>query len=304
MNITEEIKKNFNKGYFGKAMIIHELPDEYPAWTIKQNHSIAVAVPVEKHVPFSEQFAQVKIRAVQNVQIGKKLYNLLILESFSMESREEFAIMCRQFVDPGKNGEFRKKLVSEPIECWKRWKDMLGNVSSDKTAYDILGELLVLEKMLSSGKKPRWSGCEYATHDVESDNFSVEVKSTVNRYGYEITISSIYQMNPVDSKPLYLSFIRFERSDLGRSVNDVVQNLKRLGFDAASLENALKKRDLEEGRVARNEKYKVLEWKQYPVDDSFPRITESSFKDNCLPQNIVRITYTVDLSGVAGLSQI
>ena len=293
MNITEEIRENFNRGYFGKSMRIKELPDEYPAWTLKQNHSVAVAVPVEKYIPFSEQFASVKIHTAPNVEIGKKLYNILMLESFSMESREEFAVMCRQFVDPGKDGEFRKKLISEPVECWKRWKDMLGNVSSDKAAYDIFGELLVLEKMLSGGKNVRWSGCEYATHDIESDSFSIEVKSTTTRYGYEITISSIYQMNPVESKPLYLSFIRFEKSELGRSVNDVVQSLKQLGFDAALLESALKKRNLEEGRVARNEKYKVLEWKQYPVDDVFPRITESSFKDNCLPQNIVKITYTV-----------
>lgn len=304
MEIVERIKDNFNRGFFGKSMIIPELPQEYPAWTLKQNTWIGVAVPVDTYVPFSEQFAQVKICTVQNVQIGDKTYDILMLQCFSMDARNEFASMCKQFVDPGTNGQLRKELISDPSGCWKRWKEMLGNVVSNKHPYDTLGELLVLEKYLSEGKDPRWSGIEHATHDIETGDFSVEVKSTTSRYGYEVTISSVYQLHPAPNKPLYLSFLRFERSGLGRSINEVASSLKRLGYNSDALEVALKKAGLEEGRVARNEKYKILEWKQYLVDDDFPVITESSFKHDRLPQNIVRFTYTVDLSGITGQNQI
>lgn len=304
MEMVERIKDNFNRGFFGKSMIIPELPQEYPAWTLKQKAWIGVAVPVDTYVPFSEQFAQVKICTEQNVQIGDKTYDILMLQCFSMDVRNEFASMCRQFVDPGANGQIRKELISDPSRCWKRWKEMLGNVVSNKHPYDVLGELLVAEKCLLGGKVPRWTGIEHATHDIEVEDFSVEVKSTILRYGYEITISSIYQLRPAPSKPLYLSFIRFEKSGLGRSINEVADSLKRLGYNSEALEAALKKAGLEEGRVARSEKYKILEWKQYLVDDDFPVITESSFKHDRLPQNIVRFAYTVDLSGIAGQNQI
>ena len=304
MEIIDRLKDNFNRGYFGKSMIIPELPDEYPAWTLKQNDWIGVAIPTDTYSPFSEQFSQVKICTAHDVRIGGKDYNILMLQCFAMDARNEFAAMCEQFIDPGTEGQFRQKLISDPSECWKHWKDMLGNVNSDKQPYDVLGELLVVEKLLSEGKTPRWAGIEYATHDVELPEYSIEVKSTTRRYRYEVTISSMYQLRPAEGKKLYLAFIRFEKSGLGRSVNDVVSNMKQLGFNSTALERALKKAGLEEGRVARNEKYKVLEWKQYLVDENFPAITESSFKNDCLPQNIVGITYTVDLSGLNGHNQI
>lgn len=304
MDIIARIKDNFNRGYFGKAMIIPELPEEYPAWTLKGDNWIGVAVPVDSYTPFSERFAQVKICTEKNAQVDGSEYDILLLQCFSMESRNEFASMCRQFVEPGQSGEIRAKLIDNPGGWWSHWKDMLGNVSSDRSPYDVLGELLVVEKMLLAGKNPRWSGVERATHDVEVDDFSIEVKSTTSRYGYEVTISSIYQLRPVENKKFYLSFLRFEESTLGRSVNDVARSLVQLGYDNSALEAALTKAGLEVGRVARNRKYKVLEWKLYPVDASFPSVTESSFKNDCLPQHVVKFTYTVDLSGVKGYSQI
>ena len=181
---------------------------------------------------------------------------------------------------------------------------MLGNVSSDHAPYDILGELIVVEQQLLAGKNPVWAGIDHATNDVEMDDSSIEVKSTVTRYGYEVTISSLYQMHPSEGKSLSLAFLRFEKSVLGRSIDDVANSLKTHGYDAIALERALTKAGLEEGRVARNQKYKILEWKLYPVDKTFPSVTESSFKNGRLPPNIVRFTYTVDLSGVTGQSQI
>lgn len=181
---------------------------------------------------------------------------------------------------------------------------MLGNISSDRSSYDVMGELLVLERLIQSGENPRWSGVERATHDIELDTYGIEVKSTVARYGYEITVSSIYQMRPSMDRPLNLDFIRFEKSVQGRSLDDIARSLKELGYDADSLESALDKAGLESGCVARNIKYKVIEWKRYPVDKDFPCITEASFKDDRMPPHILKITYTLDLAGINGSNQL
>lgn len=304
MDLVERIKDNFSKGYFGKAMDIQELPNEHPAWTLKGNGWVGVAVPVETYIPFSEQFSQVRICTEANVQIGSRTYDLLLLQCFTMQSRNEFALMCAHFVEPGKDGNFRRELTISPEAWWKRWKEMLGNISSDKSSYDVMGELLVLERLIQSGENPRWSGVERATHDIELDTYGIEVKSTVARYGYEITVSSIYQMRPSMDRPLNLDFIRFEKSVQGRSLDDIARSLKELGYDADSLESALDKAGLESGCVARNIKYKVIEWKRYPVDKDFPCITEASFKDDRMPPHILKITYTLDLAGINGSNQL
>ncbi len=304
MDIVGRIKDNFSKGYFRKAMDIPELPEDYPAWTLKENDWVGVAVPVDTYIPFSEQFAQVRICTEASVQIGTQTCNLLLLQCFTMQSRDEFALMAAQFVAPGKNGNLRRELTASPEAWWKRWKEMLGNISSDRSSYDILGELLVLERLTQTGEHPRWSGAEQATHDIELDTYSIEVKSTITRYGYEITISSIYQMRPSEDKPLFLDFIRFERSAQGRSLDDVTKSLKQLGYNEDSLEAILSKAGFEIGCVARNVKYKVIEWKRYPVDDAFPCITETSFKNDRLPSHILKIIYTLDLVGINGANQL
>lgn len=82
-------------------------------------------------------------------------------------------------------------------------------------------------------------------------------------------------------------------------MDDIARSLKELGYDADSLESAL-----ESGCVARNIKYKVIEWKRYPVDKDFPCITEASFKDDRMPPHILKITYTLDLAGINGSNQL
>ena len=42
MNIIDRIQDNFAKGYFGKSMQIPELPQEWQAWTLKQDGWIGV----------------------------------------------------------------------------------------------------------------------------------------------------------------------------------------------------------------------------------------------------------------------
>lgn len=300
MEIAERIRYNFNRGFFGKSMEIAGLPPLYPAWTLKESGWIGVAVPLNHYYEFKESFAEVYITTEKDVLINGNSYDLLILACNSMQLRNEFAVVCENFVFPGENGEARKKLIEAPVDWWKNWKALLGNRSQNKEAYSILAELLTAEMLLKRGNHALWSGADHSTHDIEADLGSIEVKSTITRYGYEITINSIYQMRPVEGKDLYLSFLRLERSEMGRSINDVVKSLNDLGYDSEQLETGLGKQGLERGRTARDYRYKVLEWKQYKIDETFPAITEFSFKDNRIPANITKLNYTVDLSGIAG----
>ena len=300
MNVVERIQDNFSKGFFGKSMQILELPKEWPAWTFKQDGWIGVAVPVDNYKPFSERFAHAKIMTEPSVEIDGISYDVLMLICTNMDLRNEFAVICSQFVEPGINGNLRNQLISSPERWWNQWRFLLGNSISNSEPYPILGELIMLEKQLLDGKNAKWTGIEKGTHDLEMNDCSIEVKSTVNRYGYEVTISSIYQLLPA-GKPLKLAFLRFEKSCLGRNVDDLTESLEHLGYSSFELEKKLKEAGYEKGCTARNIRYKIIEAKQYNVDENFPSVTELSFKNNKLPECITKFTYTVDLAGLHGI---
>ena len=299
MDLIEQIKDNFNKGYFNRAMKISGLPDEYPAWTIKHNSWIGVAVPFDKPIAFVEHFSMAKIYVERNVLIENKNYDLLMLICYDMEYRNEFATICSQFVQPGADGTERRNLISSPETWWNNWKVLIGNAISNKQVYSTIGELIAVEYLLDHGFSPKWSGVEMGTHDIELDDCSYEVKSTIKRYGYEVTISSLYQLKKA-GEHLNLVFCRFEESQLGRSLDDVVGSIIMKGYAADKLEPALTRAGFEKGCTARKKKYKLLEMKMFEVNDEFPKVTEESFKNDRVPENIIKFTYTVDLSGVHG----
>lgn len=297
MELINTIKNNFNKGYFNKAMLIEGLPEEYPAWTIKSHDWVGVAVPADIKEPFSEHFSQVWIKTERDVTIGGEKTDLIMLTCSDMELRNEFATICSQFVQPGIGGADRKSLIKSPELWWKNWKYLLGNVNTSIESYPVLGELIVLEKLIVSGSDAVWGGASGATNDIEVAGHSYEVKSTIQRTSNEVTINGINQMKKGENE-LDLVFCRFERSLQGRNINELVESLVEKGLSRTYLENELDKVNLEKGCTARNMKYKLLEMKIYPVNDKFPSVTFNSFKGDKLPDNIVKFTYTVDLSGL------
>lgn len=302
MDYINIIKNNFIRGYSSKAMSIEGLPDNYPAWTIKSEDWYGVAIKMDNSSEFSEKFSSTRIWT-REAEINGVVMNLLMLTCSDADLRDEFAVICSQFIDPGINGEKRINLISSPVSWWNNWKSLLGNSISSTEVYMKIGELIVVDKLLEDGKNPRWSGIESATHDVELSDMSYEVKSTLSKYGYEVEISSIYQMKK-GGAPLSLVFCRFEKSSLGKSLNDVVKSMILHGYPKDKLEKALEDAGLERGCTARSARYKLLEMKVFPVDNNFPSLTLESFVGGTLPENITKVTYTVDLSGLSGQSSL
>lgn len=297
MSLVDNIKDNFNKGFFNKAMIIADLDQQFTAWTIKQGDSVSVAVPFYKGEEFSEHFNSVIMRTYSDIEIAGEKYDVIMLSCDDMSLRNEFALICSQFVEPGKNGENRKLLIEHPEKWWANWKELLGNLNSEKRCYDVFGELLCVEWLLRKGEKPVWTGASSGTHDIECEKKSYEVKSTVSRYGYEVTISSVYQLKKA-GETLDLFFCRLEPSVLGMSLDELADSVASLGYQKDELEKILNKKKLEKGCIARSQKYKIIEFKLYHVDDSFPSVTEASFKNGKLPDHVIKFVYTIDISGI------
>lgn len=294
MGILEEIREYFASTQNG-AREIKELPKEYSAIVIRNNEGYGVAIAFDDERDISEKFANSRLFS-QCLAIGGVERKYLILSCMLDSLRYEFASVCAQFVEPGIDGVDRKNLLAEPLEWWKKWRELMGNTISNKEAYSVIAEMMVLNDLYVNDRTVEWTAVNSGSHDIEGCNGSYEVKSTVKRYGATITIAGQHQLHSL--KRLQLYFCRMEQSKSGVSINDMKERLVEDGYDKDKLEQQLYQMGYERGASIREEKYKVLEKRKYEVDEKFPKITKTSFKDDCIPDSVIQITYTIDLDGL------
>lgn len=295
MELLQEIREGFASLKVNGARVIQELPADYPAYIIRFPDGYGVAIEVDAEMEVSERFNSCRLHT-SLLAIGTKNSNYLILSSAFEEYRHEFATLCAEFVVPGSDGENRNKLLKDPYEWWLRWKELIGNTNREQKVYNVIAEMMVLEYKMKTDKTTEWAATRMGTHDIECAEESCEVKSTVKRYGADIVISSQHQLRCL--KRLFLYFCRMEESLEGVSINEMKERLVACGYDEGKLELEIERQGFERGSHIRDKKYKLLEKRKYEVDDSFPQITQSSFKGEKYPDAITHIDYTINLDGI------
>lgn len=294
MGILEEIREYFASTQNG-AREIKALSSGYPAMVIRNSEGYGVAIEFDDARDISEKFANSRLFS-RSIAVGGVEKKYLILSCMLDSLRYEFATVCAQFVEPGIDGVDRKKLMAEPLNWWKKWRELMGNAISSKEAYSVIAEMVVLDDLYVNDNTIEWTAVNAGSHDIEGYESSYEVKSTVKRYGATITIAGQHQLQSM--KRLQLYFCRLEQSKSGISINDMKEKLVADGYDQEKLEQQLYQLGYERGASIREEKYKVLEKRKYEVDDKFPKITNASFKDDRIPESVIQITYTIDLDGL------
>lgn len=272
----------------------------YSYWILRRKNEYGVAVELDKEFSINESFATAKYYVTREALSDGKFHFLLVLENSNELLRNEFAYLCAHFVDAGEDGIERKIILENPYEWWKKWRDLLGNAIQRKKPYALLGELAVYERLILKGKKPNWGGDEFTIHDIVTDDEDYEVKSTLNRFGLVIEISSQFQLRMQQDRKLNICFCKFEESENGKySIDNALERLIKLGIERSEIEKKLSKMGYPAGAHDRKKSYTLFdEVYCFPVDDKFPRIVPESFKDDQIPKGIEKITYTVNLNGL------
>lgn len=301
--LKRTILNNWDTDIVGYAQSISLLENtKYPAWTIKFVDSYGVAIPYEGEEEINESFSNAKIRSTTIQFKEGNAKKALVLTSEATDIKVPFATLCEALVDPGENGERRIVIENSPVLWWKEWKELLGNKNIDERIYDVLGELCVLKYLVSKGEDAEWNGPDGASYDIETDMRFVEVKSSINRDRREVTISSQFQLFP-EEKHLDLVLCRFEPVIFsGISIDSIMDEFETMGYNTYLLNSKLEKLGFEQGMSARKKNFKLHEMLQYKVDDTFPCITPASFVNGVMPDGILKITYTADLSGLTPVS--
>ena len=277
------------------AFKVEGLNDESAAYLIETNEWLGFAIPNINKKEINEDFSNCNINN-KILNINGRVDNYLVLSCVDKTVKYNFGTLAMDFI----REENRQLVISNPFEWWKEWRELLGNAISNKIVYDIIAEMLVLNHLYKQESKVKWNAISRGTHDIETASVDYEVKSTIKRYGYQATISSQFQLE--NNNELKLIFVRLEKSQEGYSINDLSKELILNGYIENLLEKELKTVGLEKGRSARNDKYRVLESKEYIVDDNFPMITPNSFVGGKIPANIENIVYTINLSSLQSKS--
>lgn len=299
MTLIEEIKLYFASLDINRARLLKSISN-YMTYVYKDRLSYAVFIPVHANYPqYFDEFAGFTIQTVE-MNLENTISKVLMLKSKTLKNPEQFNIIANNFCDPGVNGELRENLLKNPLEWSSVWKQIFGNQNIFKESYDILGELVVYNYLYDADKKVKWTAIDKGTHDFESDSFSYEVKTTKNKYESIITISSQNQLQ--SDVPLRLFYVRVEKNPNGVSIDDLIDSLSKKGIDVESINIYLERNNLQKGKMERKEKYTLLEKRVYFIDEKFPQISSNEFESLKHRNRILKISYTVDLSGLEYLS--
>ena len=284
MNKFEEL---FKKAFALQSDNRYKKIDE-GLWVFRGGQQYGAAIEVNKELTFNAGFAHVHMYT-DRVKLDGEVYYFLKLSGSSEGLRDEFALICVNFGCE----ENRPVLLTEPKVWWERWRKLMGNAVARKTTHGVLGELLILEYLLNRNYADvEWSGPESGVQDIQTSTDFFEVKTTTVRYKNVITISGLHQL---ERENLYLIFVRVEPSVKGESINFAVDRLVKKGVTKEVLEKKLKKIGYVEGRPEREEKFNILEVLQYEVNEEFPKITNSSFALGKKPDDVIQLTYDLDI---------
>ncbi len=260
-------------------------------YIIKDNgwYGVGIDINLDK-TEYFEKFENVRL-ITKIKYFSNENHKLLELITNKVNLIEEFSLVCFHFINKFDNEKVNENIIEKANKWWDEWKKLLGNVLKSERDYDFLGELLALNYVLKEDSNAKYSNL--ASHDIELPQYSIEVKSTTEKYNAEIHVNSQYQLENNTERPLKLIFVRLEKSQIGYSIKDVIERLKTKNYDINSLtriENI--------GTSSINEKYRILEARLYNIDDNFPKITLKSLKNDELPNGIVKIEYIVDLDDI------
>lgn len=300
MTLLQEIRNDFIGLSEGKTIELTCLEDKFKAIVTKtKKEGLMVGFPVESDFEdISEPFTSCKyftdMFTYKNVT---KKY--LFLSCKIPNYQHEFSSLCCEFLEPGPDGKYRKQIIENPSNWWKKWAEILGNSITERNVYCVIAEMMVLDSLFQKDKTVTWLAAKAGVRDIESDTETAEVKSTIKRTGYEVTISSPYQLDC--SKPFWLYFCRMEevKTD-GFSIKDMYNLLIDHGYDEVKLNDELQSQRLNLVSHECNVKYKILEKLKFLVDDDFPQITDSSFVGGHRPLGVDKITYTIHLDPKKG----
>ena len=174
-----------------------------------------------------------------------------------------------------------------------------------ESARGLFGELLVIKDLLEDNKYSQseilnsWHRPSPANHDFDFPEFSLEIK-TVSRDSTTVKITSEYQLESIEEKPLKLKCFRIEKVDKSNvdSLGDLYNEIKTMLEQNNKFEFEIKcAEDLFCEYLGPS--YMPLDYKFLVIDSNLFDVNQKDFprvKKNELNTAISKLSYSLDIS--------
>ena len=200
--------------------------------------------------------------------------------------------------------------VAEKLEKWLRFfrLNSVPNPMSENQVIGLIGELNILsmiaQKIGYSDTLTAWQGNDTdfpSSQDFNFEDVYLEIKSTKTAGNKKIKIHGLKQLNPEESKPLFLVFNKLEEDKAsGRSLLQIIeyiniqlkdnQNDSDLFMDKILMIGY--KEDSKSNYYTR--KFSFVNTDYYKVNDDFPKLPNKNFPEDI----ILDANYDMDLTSL------
>lgn len=197
--------------------------------------------------------------------------------------------------------------VDATMAVVEHWKDLLADVSGTRLTVEqcagLLVELHTLELLAATNGAvaalDSWAGPDKARVDFRFPGRGIEVKATLQRERFKVTVHGLWQLDEVEVGDLYLFAQQLEQvPDGGDTLPEVVDRLVSAGVPKQELFtrlDAVGYSRLDQDHY-RSLHFKVLDERCLLVSASTPRIVKSSFAEPAIAESISAVTYALDLT--------
>ncbi|MBS0466041.1 MAG: PD-(D/E)XK motif protein [Proteobacteria bacterium] len=229
-------------------------------------------------------------------------------------SAELFAAMACDVVgaldEAAAAGAAEPKLLQAFLGRVGAWQEFMRKGSqslSPEAEVGLVGELTMLRAIIDEGMAlnsaiESWVGPLDGVRDFEIGTGAVEVKATLSTAGFPARIGSLEQLDDSARQPLFLACARLRQVESGRSLPDLVAEMRDVAAGEPEAVRLLNERliaagyfDAHADRYIR--RFTLADTRVVEVIEGFPRLTPGS-----VPLGVTKASYEIDLDKAAGPS--
>jgi Putative PD-(D/E)XK family member, (DUF4420) len=229
----------------------------------------------------------------------------LVLSLEDSTRRDMFSTICADVVSAtvlAGEADALQEFIAR-LDAWRRFLRERRSGLSRAEAVGLIGELLVLERVLATDPLAlsSWESPNDGLHDFQKNGHALEVKAGIGPSA-SITISALDQLDTNGLRKLDLLHVRLVENPDGRCLRDIVDDIIDALPDDASrraFENALLRRGLmpddDSARLQPSIQQRSMD--AYSVSNSFPRLVRSQ-----VPIAIIDATFTLDVRAISAFA--
>lgn len=215
---------------------------------------------------------------------------------------EVFLQLCAELVENLHAADDPAQELRQQLDRWRQLFSAARDPLSQNALAGLFGELTQLTQIIQRNgveAHKTWRGPSGSVHDFETDHCRIEVKASTSRTGRRVSISSIEQLECPPAVDLYLRYFELRPDPTGLSVPAVIEQVVALGVSRVWLLEQLDAVGYQavNGPRYEHERFIVRNSLLYLVnDESFPKLTSSSFINGGVPPGVASVQYSIDLT--------